>query len=377
VLIDLHVHSAHTPEVPFTLKELVDRAKQAGLDGLALTDVHSVAGLAEARELSRSEGLPVLVGFEAHTTRGHFLVFVPEPEKLPDISTWLRFDEQGRCSYASLFEAVEQLDGILVAAHPFDRSVPESPGDSIVRLEGVSAIEVTLSGINKIAESANSASDVIQRLGSRIDNIGSILEVIVEVASQTKLLALNAAIIASQAGEHGRGFSVLAEQIKELAARTNTSASEISELIRTIQEESNTALAVILDSGDHVREGVQLGQEAATVLRKIHDSANRASHQVGQITAATVEQARATKRVLDSVDRIATNVQEINRAANERARERLSRELFESILAAVPDGWLALGYGDESPDEVRGHYLEYLLARLAASSAFVEEAARG
>lgn len=142
MLIDLHVHSAHTPKVSFTLKELVDRAKQAGLDGLALTDVHSVAGLAEARELSRSEGFLVLVGFEAHTTRGHFLVFVPEPEKLPDISTWLRFDEQGRCSYTSLFEAVEQLDGILVAAHPFDRSVPESPGDSIVRLEGVSAIEV-------------------------------------------------------------------------------------------------------------------------------------------------------------------------------------------------------------------------------------------
>jgi len=138
------------------LKELIDRAKQTGLDGLALTDVHSVAGLAEARELSRSEGFLVLVGFEAHTTRGHFLVFVPEPEKLPDISTWLRFDEQGRCSYTSLFEAVEQLDGILVAAHPFDRSVPESPGDSIVRLEGVSAIEVLNAGkptlTNELAE---------------------------------------------------------------------------------------------------------------------------------------------------------------------------------------------------------------------------------
>ena len=142
MLIDLHVHSAHTPEVPFTLKELVEKAQEAGLDGLALTDVHTVAGLTEARELSRSESFAVLVGFEAHTTRGHFLVFVPEPEKLPDLSTWLRFIEQGLCSYTSLFEAVEQQDGILIAAHPFDRSVPESPGDSVVRLEGVSAVEV-------------------------------------------------------------------------------------------------------------------------------------------------------------------------------------------------------------------------------------------
>jgi len=156
VLIDLHVHSVHTPEVSFALKELADRARQSGLDGLALTDVHSVAGLAEARELSSSGSFLVLVGFEAHTTRGHFLVFVPEPEKLPDISTWLRFDEQGRCSYTSLVEAVEQQDGILVAAHPFDRSVPESPGDSVVRLEGVSAIEVLNANkpvlVNELAE---------------------------------------------------------------------------------------------------------------------------------------------------------------------------------------------------------------------------------
>jgi predicted metal-dependent phosphoesterase TrpH len=142
VLIDLHVHSSRTLNVPFSLKELVQKAREAGLDALALTDVHTVGGLPEARELSESEGLLVLVGFEAHTTRGHFLVFVPEPEKLPDLSNWLRFNEQGRCSYTSLFEAVERLDGILIAAHPFDRSVPESPGDSVVRLEGVAAVEV-------------------------------------------------------------------------------------------------------------------------------------------------------------------------------------------------------------------------------------------
>ncbi len=156
MLIDLHVHSGYTQDVPFTLKELVGKAKQAGLDGLALTDVHTVGGLSEARELSRSEGLLVLVGFEAHTTRGHFLVFVPEPEQLPDLSTWLRFDEKGRCSYTSLAEAVEQQNGILIAAHPFDRSVPESPGDAVVRLAGVSAIEVLNAAkptlVNELAE---------------------------------------------------------------------------------------------------------------------------------------------------------------------------------------------------------------------------------
>lgn len=156
MLIDLHVHSRYTQNVPFTLEELVKKAKQAGLDGLALTDVHTVGGLSEARKLSESEGLLVLVGFEAHTTRGHFLVFVPEPEQLPDLSTWLRFDEKGRCSYTSLAEAVEQQNGVLIAAHPYDRSVPESPGDAVVRLEGVSAIEVLNASkptlVNELAE---------------------------------------------------------------------------------------------------------------------------------------------------------------------------------------------------------------------------------
>ena len=65
------------------------------------------------------------------------------------------------------------------------------------------------------------------------------------------------------------------------------------------------------------------------------------------------------------------------RAADARAKERLSAAVFEGILAAVPDSWLKLGYGDEAPDAVRGHYLEYLLKRLEGSAAFVEEAARG
>jgi hypothetical protein len=88
------------------------------------------------------EGIVILVGFEAFTDRGHYLAFVPDPTTLPEICAWLRQDADGRIAYASLREAVEGRDGLLIAAHPFDRSIPGSPGDGLVQLGGVAAVEV-------------------------------------------------------------------------------------------------------------------------------------------------------------------------------------------------------------------------------------------
>lgn len=142
VIIDLHVHTSETPAVPYSLTDLLTSAKAHGLDGLCITDIHTVKGGREAKEIASYIGILVLVGLEACTDCGHYLVFVPTPDELPEISTWIRFDEKGNTVFSSLVEAVDKLGGILVAAHPYDRSIPESPGDSLMRLNGVSAIEV-------------------------------------------------------------------------------------------------------------------------------------------------------------------------------------------------------------------------------------------
>lgn len=156
MLIDSHVHSNHTPGASNGIAELVARTKAVGLDGFCLTDWHTVAGVREAKKLAAAEGLVALVGFEARTDRGHFLVLVPNPEQLPELSTWLRIDDQQRFAYQSLQEAVEARDGILIAAHPYDREVAEAPGDGLVQLEGVSAIEVLNASrprlVNELAE---------------------------------------------------------------------------------------------------------------------------------------------------------------------------------------------------------------------------------
>jgi len=142
VLIDIHVHSNNSENVPFSIEQLIARAKQDGLDGICLTDTHTIEGLAEAKRLGAEADLLVLLGFEAVTDCGHFLVFLPEPEGLEDISSLIKLDDQGRASYKLLADQVTQRSGVIIAAHPYDRSIEESPGDSLVQLKGVSAVEV-------------------------------------------------------------------------------------------------------------------------------------------------------------------------------------------------------------------------------------------
>ncbi|MFL5318473.1 MAG: methyl-accepting chemotaxis protein, partial [Myxococcaceae bacterium] len=184
---------------------------------------------------------------------------------------------------------------------------------------GVEALSKTLTGIDKIKDSSRTAAGVIETLGKRISDIGNILNVIDDVAEQTNLLALNAAIIAAQAGEHGKGFAVVAEEIKDLAERTGASTKEIADLVRAVQDESKNAVQVMNTGVKNVEEGVRLGREAESALKKIFDSAQKSTQMVKAIARATVEQARGSKQVTSSIHRIAETVQQISKASNEQA----------------------------------------------------------
>ncbi len=142
MLIDIHVHSEHDDNAELKLADVVQRCKQVGLDGFCLTDVHSLAGQEEAKRLAAEADLVALVGFEALTELGHFLVFVPEPDKLPAISEWLDLGEDGRVEFASLAKAVAERKGVFVAAHPYAREVSGTVGDLVARLPGLAALEV-------------------------------------------------------------------------------------------------------------------------------------------------------------------------------------------------------------------------------------------
>jgi len=186
--------------------------------------------------------------------------------------------------------------------------------------QGAQAISRTLAGIDKIKDSSREAAAVIQSLGMKIDVVGNILNVIGDVAEQTNLLALNAAILAAQSGEHGKGFAVVADEIKELAERTGASTKEISELIRAVQDESLNAVAAMQRGVKNVEEGVKLGQDAETALKKIQASSQKSTQMVKAIAAATVEQARGSKQLTAAIGKIAQTVQQIAAATSEQAR---------------------------------------------------------
>jgi len=185
---------------------------------------------------------------------------------------------------------------------------------------GAEALSRTLAGIDKIKESSKEAASVIEQLGKKIAAIGNILNVIDDVAEQTNLLALNAAILAAQSGEHGKGFAVVADEIKDLAERTGASTKEISELIRAVQEQSKNAITAMDRGVRNVEEGVRLGQETETALKKIEESSHKATQMVKAIARATIEQARGSKQVTMAINRIAETVQQLATAPAEQAR---------------------------------------------------------
>jgi methyl-accepting chemotaxis protein len=186
--------------------------------------------------------------------------------------------------------------------------------------QGTEALSRTLAGIDKIKESSKEAAAVIEALGQKIAAIGNIVNVIDDVAEQTNLLALNAAILAAQSGEHGKGFAVVADEIKDLAERTGASTKEISDLIRAVQERSREAVQAMDRGVRNVEEGVRLGQETETALKKIQGSSQMATQMVKAIARATIEQARGSKQVTQAIQRIAETVQQIATATAEQAR---------------------------------------------------------
>jgi methyl-accepting chemotaxis protein len=182
----------------------------------------------------------------------------------------------------------------------------------------VDTVKKTMAGIDAIRQASQAGSDIIDRLGKNIAEIGNILSVIKDVADQTNLLALNAAIIAAQAGEHGRGFAVVADEIKQLAERTGASTSEIAALVERIVKESANATASMHKSLSSVGEGVRLGKATEEALEKIVNSAKQSTAMFRSIASATVEQARGSQQITIAVQRIADNIDKLNVASREQ-----------------------------------------------------------
>jgi methyl-accepting chemotaxis protein len=185
--------------------------------------------------------------------------------------------------------------------------------------QGKAAVEATIAGINEIRSSSKRTFDSISTLSERVAAIGRILSVIDGIAEQTNLLALNSAIIAAQAGEHGKGFAIVAGEIKELANRTRQSTMEIAELIKGVREETGKAVEAIRQTEEKVAEGESLSQNSGAALYKIVNGVQMAAGQVNEIARTTIEQAKGSQSINSAMRQVAQMVAQIARSCQEQA----------------------------------------------------------
>lgn len=142
--------------------------------------------------------------------------------------------------------------------------------------KGAEVIQQTATGMREIAANIDGSSALIAKLGERSQQITAIVNTIRGIADQTNLLALNAAIEAARAGEQGRGFAVVADEVRQLAARTSGSTAEISSMIEMIQSETRQAIDSMDGTRDRAAQGVELANQAGTVILQIREGTSEA-----------------------------------------------------------------------------------------------------
>jgi methyl-accepting chemotaxis protein len=201
---------------------------------------------------------------------------------------------------------------------------------------GSNVIRSTVLDILEIAETVRLAASRMNELGGHADRISSIVSVIKDIADQTNLLALNAAIEAARAGEQGRGFAVVADEVRKLAERTSLSTREISEMISHIQIGSQETLGTMQQSVSRVENGVNTANQAGEAIVQIRNSSVRVVDMVSDISMSLQEQSVASNSVAGNVEKIAQMSEDNNRAIAEtsKAAQQL-KGLAESLQRSV------------------------------------------
>jgi methyl-accepting chemotaxis protein len=185
---------------------------------------------------------------------------------------------------------------------------------------GGDVVQKTVVEMKGIAQQVTDSAQAVGSLGKKSEQIGQIIGVINDIADQTNLLALNAAIEAARAGEHGRGFAVVADEVRKLAERTTQATEEVARSIREIQGETTTAVQKIEGGSQQVAKGVELAGDAGQALEKIVASSSMLQSMVQSIAAAAEEQSAASEQIARSVEQINAVTRESNQGASQAAQ---------------------------------------------------------
>ena len=233
----------------------------------------------------------------------------------------------------SMTSAIEEMTNSIQRIAGSARSSQENSLSSVGFSEtGHDKVRIATQQIQQIAMSVDTASTRIQKLEEHAGKISSIADVISEIADQTNLLALNAAIEAARAGEAGRGFAVVADEVRKLAERTSQATIEISEKISGIQSDTSEAVTIMNASLPLVDAGVHATTEAAEALEKIKNGAQTTLEHIREVADSTAEQSAASRRIAQRIEEIASMAEQTSGAMQSNAdtasdMERVTKEL--------------------------------------------------
>ncbi len=214
--------------------------------------------------------------------------------------------------------AMEQMSATVMEVAKNSQGASEASGETQqIAVQGGDVVRRAVDGMMAVADTVRQSAETVEALGKSSDEIGAIISVINDIADQTNLLALNAAIEAARAGEQGRGFAVVADEVRKLAEKTSKATTEIADMIKTIQTDTRGAMGSMHEGTKQVEQGVQLASEAGESLQQIVSSVDRVTDMVRQIATAAEQQSSTSEEISSNILGIAEIAEENNLGVKE------------------------------------------------------------
>lgn len=291
----------------------------------AADETSSIASEMAASIVGVAENAAQLDGYSSHA--------------LSDVKEMVLSGRDIDASIAKLSHATEETCASVLQISEMIKSIQESATRSVVLAEqvshsatriGMEAVQHAEAGIHDIKEQVSSLAEVVNRLGAKSFQIGKIITVIEEIADQTRLLALNAAILAAQAGKHGIGFSVVAHEVRLLADRTFLSTKEIVDVVSSVQKETNSSVQLADNGITVVNTGIELIGKVRKSLEQIAENSMASTEMSRAIQLEASEKTAAVAGINSSVETLRSQIQEISSAAaNQTLRTMNLNRLME------------------------------------------------
>jgi methyl-accepting chemotaxis protein len=225
-------------------------------------------------------------------------------------------EQQSQETYQVATAVTEMSSTVQEIARSAEQAADAVKGANDQAIAGLDLMGQTSRGITELAHEVEAAGEVINQLETESQSIGTVLDVIRGIAEQTNLLALNAAIEAARAGEQGRGFAVVADEVRTLASRTQQSTEEINEMIARLQKGTSDAVRVMTEGSEKASSTVELAGTSANALEKIVDSVGTISEMNIQIATAAEEQSSVAQEIDQSIVRISKLSEESSENSN-------------------------------------------------------------